>query len=264
MKAVPLPSVEILSDMNRCDVPDGAAGAHVGGSTTDHIFAWYTQQGKPITHEVNHIAENLMPGAYYVTATDRKTGCVSEPVSFSIADKTYLPEFTVTVEPALCENEDGKLKIVRNVSDLSVDPVIWYSPLGREIIGRLPEISGLPIGYYPYDIIGSNGCIKNGLAEVGADINVFNGISPNGDGDNDIFEIGCIEDFVNNNVKIFNRAGTLIYEASGYDNQSIFFEGYGNRGVYVGGKELPDGTYFYIIEKKDGTKPRTGYLEIVR
>jgi hypothetical protein len=89
IKTVPLPTVEVLSDMNRCDVPDGAAGAHVGGSTTDHIFNWYTQQGKPVTHEINHIAENLMAGAYYITATDRKTGCVSDPVSFSIADKTF-------------------------------------------------------------------------------------------------------------------------------------------------------------------------------
>jgi large repetitive protein len=34
--------------------------------------------------------------------------------------------------------------------------------------------------------------------------------------------------------------------------------------VYMAGTLLPVGTYFYIIDKGDGSKPRTGYLELVR
>jgi hypothetical protein len=29
------------------------------------------------------------------------------------------------------------------------------------------------------------------------------------------------------------------------------------------GNQLPDGTYFYIVDKRDGSKPVAGYLEIV-
>jgi hypothetical protein len=54
------------------------------------------------------------------------------------------------------------------------------------------------------------------------------------------------------------------YEADGYDNQNEVFEGIGKRGVYMTGNELPVGTYFYIIDKRDGSKPRSGYLELVR
>jgi hypothetical protein len=64
-------------------------------------------------------------------------------------------------------------------------------------------------------------------------------------------------------VKIFNRAGTLVYSAEGYDNISIFFDGQSNRGVSLLGNNLPDGTYFYVIDKNDGSKPLAGYLEIV-
>jgi hypothetical protein len=64
-------------------------------------------------------------------------------------------------------------------------------------------------------------------------------------------------------VKVFNRAGTLVYEAVGYDNDNILFDGLSNRGISPMGKNVPDGTYFYIIDKRDGSKPLAGYLEIV-
>ncbi|MFP4091910.1 MAG: hypothetical protein ACLFT3_16505 [Cyclobacteriaceae bacterium] len=53
-------------------------------------------------------------------------------------------------------------------------------------------------------------------------------------------------------------------QADAYDNKSIVFEGLGNRGLYLGGKELPDGTFFYVIDKNDGSSPKTGYLELSR
>jgi hypothetical protein len=64
-------------------------------------------------------------------------------------------------------------------------------------------------------------------------------------------------------VKIFNRAGSLVFEASGYDNEDIYFDGISNRGINILGNDLPDGTYFYIINKGDGSEPKTGYLELL-
>lgn len=80
-------------------------------------------------------------------------------------------------------------------------------------------------------------------------INVYNGLSPNGDGDNDYFHIDCLDKFPGNNAKILNRAGALVYEADFYDNLSTFFKGRGNKGLYIGGKDLPTGTCFYVIDK---------------
>ena len=88
-------------------------------------------------------------------------------------------------------------------------------------------------------------------------------MSRNGDGQNDVFHINCIESFPTNLVKIFNRAGTMVYEAEGYDNSGVVFDGQSNRGISIMGNNLPAGTYFYIIDKKDGSKPLAGYLEIV-
>ena len=88
-------------------------------------------------------------------------------------------------------------------------------------------------------------------------------MSRNGDGQNDIFHIDCIDLFPSNFVKIFNRAGTLVYEAEGYNNIDIYFDGKSNKGISLIGSNLPDGTYFYVIDKRDGSKPVAGYLEIV-
>ena len=81
---------------------------------------------------------------------------------------------------------------------------------------------------------------------------------------NDDFQIDCITLFPNNNVKVFNRAGILVYEADGYNNREIIFRGVGERGLYMIGEDLPDGTYFFIINKRDGSRPATGYLELMR
>ena len=105
-------------------------------------------------------------------------------------------------------------------------------------------------------------CADSKTFTIEPEVLVFNGVSRNNDGQNDIFEIACIQDFPQNNVKIFNRAGTLVYEANGYDNQDVFFDGVSNRGINLLGTDLPDGTYFYIVDRGDGAKASTGYLEL--
>ena len=89
-------------------------------------------------------------------------------------------------------------------------------------------------------------------------------ISPNGDGLNEVFHIGCIDMFIGNNVRIYNRSGQLVYEIDDYDNIENAFDGIGNRGVYLSSRDVPDGTYFYVINKKDGSRPVSGYLEVMR
>ena len=100
--------------------------------------------------------------------------------------------------------------------------------------------------------------VTNGTATVETEIRPFNGISRNQDGKNEIFYIDCIETFPNNLVKIFNRAGTLVFQENGYNNIDMYFDGKSNRGISPMGSNLPDGTYYYVIEKGDGSKPMAG------
>jgi gliding motility-associated-like protein len=85
----------------------------------------------------------------------------------------------------------------------------------------------------------------------------YSGITPNGDFKNDQWNIVGIENFPQNTVRIFNRWGSLIYAANGYDNLNKVFKGKG-----INSADLPDGTYFYVVEVNN--KKFKGWLELTR
>ena len=84
---------------------------------------------------------------------------------------------------------------------------------------------------------------------------------------NGIFSINNIERFPNNTVSIFNRWGVKVYEAQGYDNRNVAFNGISNaRATLQQSEELPAGVYFYIIEYENNGVMETlnGYLYVNR
>ncbi len=78
---------------------------------------------------------------------------------------------------------------------------------------------------------------------------VYNTITPGDDGLNDYMHIKNIEYYPENQLKIFNRWGVLVFEASRYNNTEISFKGYSEGRITVKSKEkLPSGTYYYLLE----------------
>ncbi|GAA0871989.1 hypothetical protein GCM10009117_11360 [Gangjinia marincola] len=108
------------------------------------------------------------------------------------------------------------------------------------------------------------------LLDVPDDVIFYNGITPNGDGINDVLIIENIENFPSNNLKIFNRWGVLVYEAEAYgsieDGERIEFDGTSDGRITIAKNEkLPTGTYIYIFEYVDfldRTRELTGFIYI--
>ncbi len=102
----------------------------------------------------------------------------------------------------------------------------------------------------------------------GCEIEIFNGVSPNIDGGNDLFFVQGIECYPNNTVEIYNRWGALIFEQDGYNNYDRAFTGISEGKATINQpRKLPDGTYFYIIRYTDTdgiSHSLTGYLYINR
>ena len=87
---------------------------------------------------------------------------------------------------------------------------------------------------------------------------IFDGLSPNNDGANDYWRINGIETYSQNSVKIFDRFNNLVFETTNYTNSSNNWRGQANVGIQTG--NLPEGTYFYIVEINDGNKPYSGFV----
>jgi gliding motility-associated-like protein len=85
------------------------------------------------------------------------------------------------------------------------------------------------------------------------------GFTPNGDGMNDDWEIDMIHLYPNCEIEVYNRWGEQLFYSLGYPASERF------DGTYKG-KDLPIGTYYYIINLHDEifTEPITGPLTIMR
>jgi gliding motility-associated-like protein/uncharacterized repeat protein (TIGR01451 family) len=96
---------------------------------------------------------------------------------------------------------------------------------------------------------------------IPTDFFIPEGFSPNGDGINDVFVIRGILNFPENTFVIFNRWGNKVYETSSYKNT---WDGKTTLGLRVGGDELPIGTYFYVLDLKDGSDVFKGTIYLNR
>jgi hypothetical protein len=271
-EAIPNVAVEVLSNVTSCVEPNGALSASVNGNTSDYIFDWYIGSAvKPTPDFTGEVYSDLAVGTYTVTATSRITGCVSPPASADIIEELAYPDFDFIVVNSGCSQDSqgdgipddmpsGGITLLM-ANNVPITSIVWTDTQGNSFEG--PILSDISAGTYSVTVTSTLGCSTTKEVLVKTDIRPYNGISRNGDNKNYLFHINCIGDFPSNIVKIFNRAGTLVYEAEGYDNIDIYFDGRANKGISPMGNNLPDGTYFYVIDKRDGTKPLAGYLEII-
>jgi gliding motility-associated-like protein len=81
-----------------------------------------------------------------------------------------------------------------------------------------------------------------------------NAFSPNGDGINDLWIIQYLDSYQGATVDVFNRYGQKVYSSLGYANPW--------NGKY-NGKTLPVGTYYYIINPKNGRQILSGSVTII-
>ncbi len=89
------------------------------------------------------------------------------------------------------------------------------------------------------------------------DLIIPEGISPNGDGVNDTFEIIGLEDYPDHRISIYNRWGRMVYESENYQND---WDGRSQDALDLGNGFLPEGTYFMVLELGNGVKPVKGYV----
>ena len=113
---------------------------------------------------------------------------------------------------------------------------------------------------YTVTATNANGCSQSATItiEVREDFELISGtniLTPNGDGKNDYLVIRNIDMYPNNEIKIFDVAGRIVYSKKSYDN---------NWDGTFSGSPLAKGTYYYIIDFGNGKAKRKGFVSIVR
>lgn len=194
-------------------------------------------------------ANTNLSGTYTLIAN--VNGCISS-VSKTIVVN---PNPVYTIE-ANCQNDVYTVKVVSaDGLNVSTDSFLWSGPDGFTSTNNPIQISNLPKGNYAVVITNSNGCSTNQSIEVlNTMCTIPNGISPNGDGANETFDLSGFTDI--RNLKIYNRYGMLVYEQDNYTNQWYGQQKNSN-------KLLPDGTYYYLLDFENRAS-RTGWVYLIR
>ena len=134
----------------------------------------------------------------------------------------------------------------------------WHPSTGLDHDDVLNPIAS-PTENTTYQLIVTSGTNCMAMDEV--NINVLKNIiipntfTPNGDGYNDQWEIKYLTTYPNNAVDIYNRYGEKLYSSIGY---SMPWDG------RYKGTNVPAGTYYYIINPKNGRKVMSGSVTIIR
>ncbi|SCX86103.1 T9SS type B sorting domain-containing protein [Flavobacterium caeni] len=171
------------------------------------------------------------PNAGQCATAATLTIAVNGAIDFTIAEGCNGVNYTLT---AVLEGTSGAL-------------YAWFDPSGAPIGSAASVVIASP-GIYEL-VVTQNGCSQRKTINVTTvSCTIQKGISPNNDGLNDYFDL---EGFNVAQLHIYNRYGTAVYAQANYQNQWY--------GQTDNGDELPDGTYYYVIDFTD-LNPKTGWI----
>lgn len=187
-------------------------------------------------------------GTYSLTVTVGNCMPVTQSIIVSIND------INVAVEiEQFCENEVFQVKAVDQ--DGSFEPTsATYEWSGPDSFTSSNQQFTPPVsGEYIVTVTTAEGC-TGVMSVIVKDTSCFiqRGISPNNDGLNDTFNLSSLDV---KHLTIFNRYGLDVYQRTNYINEWGGQDSKGN--------ELPTGTYFYMIQRKNGEE-LTGWIYINR
>jgi gliding motility-associated-like protein len=190
-------------------------------------------------------------GNYVIVVTDTLTGCNSS----DSAIVTVLPSPVASAGPDTSVSAGSSIVLLGSGGSF-----YNWSPT----VGLSDPNSATPTCTPPYTVTYTltvtdmNGCNDTDAVMVTfvKDYNVVisNLITANADGYNDVWNVQNIEYYPNNKVTIYNRNGMLVYEQEGYNNSW--------NGTY-NGEQLPDGTYYYVLEFTDSGDVIKGAITII-
>jgi gliding motility-associated-like protein len=201
-----------------------------------------------------------------VTATVGGPACTNTPPLFEATSASTTVGSTVSID-LLSLISDSDNNLVLSTLTITAQPASGAKATINSSNQLVVDYSG--ISFTGTETVSVRICdafsactVRQIAIEVVGSITIFNAVSPNKDGKNDVFfieHIDLLTDTKKNHVSIFNRWGDLVWEGNDYNNSTVAFSG-----LSKNNSELPSGTYYYKIEFVGGKKMETGYIELKR
>ena len=219
-----------------------------------------------LVDDIDTDGDGILDSDENTNGTDPLNPCDPNPAAVLSGDcdgDGILNEFEVGTDPNNLQDTDGDG--TPDILDIDDDG----DGIDTVDEGADPNNDGNPNDAFDSDGNGTPDYLEFNNADTTEedDLEVFQLITADGDGVNDILVIRNIENYPDNTVKIFNRWGVLVWETKGYNPENNYFIGKSNGRVTITEDEyLPVGTYFYIISYNadNNDKEKAGYIYINR
>ena len=204
---------------------------------------YYTAKaGGGVAYKAGDVLEIAGEHTIYVLQLNDENGCYEET--------SYNVSITAAVKADVFESKVYRC-LLYPLKPLSEFNSYHSEPGGKGVKYEVGTVIYKPQKIYVYASSPDGLCVDESSFTVDyEDCPIAKGISPNGDGLNDSFDLSL---HGVQSLKIYNRLGVEVFSfGSNYTNQWV--------GQDKSGNPLPDGTYYYVVTAFD--KTRTGWVQI--
>jgi gliding motility-associated-like protein len=219
--------------------------------TSKFKYSWYIAQGTATTGVTTNSAFIVnSPGLYRVLVTDGDNGCAT------IGEVSVLNGVLKAELDANLVSGYAPLEVILYNNSASVNALgitsVWSFGNGTKTVTTSSNLSQTVVynqpGTYTVALYATKGTCQSSatktiVVDIPSKLEVPNVFTPNGDGSNDLFFVRSAN-LTEITAMIFDRWGHKIYELTS-STGNIAWDGKNQLG-----KDVPEGTYFYIITAK--------------
>jgi gliding motility-associated-like protein len=247
LKEIAVPDLVITRSNNLSLCYGEKVTLSVDDSGLEEITYKWQRNGIAISGAVSREIEVNQPGNYDVTLTLGE-GCGKRSATTEVQINEEL-KLAPPPELQICTIRAQRLKLTGPEGFVNYT---WDGVAGATSILEVTEP-----GEYTLEVEDASGCKASTLYVVVPYCSAPvppNAFSPNGDGINDVWTVGGLEDDPNAIIHIYNRFGVSVFDGSA---KQPSWNG------KLKGADAPSGVYYYVVTKKT-SKPLTGTLVLIR
>jgi len=232
-------------------------------------YKWIVTSGGVITSGASTNAINVnwnTPGTQTVTVNYTNTsGCTAKAITVKNIIVNPLPVPTISIPDNTWIGASYIYSTEINMTSYNWI-VLTGGIISSETGANIVTIKWLTLGWHTLSInyINENGCTSENstihkMKVINPPLKITEGISPNGDGINDVLIFDGIENYPGSKLIVFTREGKTVYESDDYRNDwdGKFLNNESKDQVTV-----ISGTYYYVLQLGGTSRTIKGYIYI--